>query len=90
MEKQEQTYPQYTCLACHVAFQNADLQRLHYKSDWHCYNLKRKMANMEPVDAENFAQRLLGTMIGVYSTSSLIKHSHSSTSEIKGRCNECW
>ncbi|KAJ1980271.1 pre-60S factor rei1 [Dimargaris xerosporica] len=49
----------YTCLACQVAFHSAGLQRTHYRSDWHRYNLKRKMAELPPVTADNFAQRVL-------------------------------
>ncbi|KAJ1982560.1 pre-60S factor rei1 [Dimargaris verticillata] len=49
----------YTCLACQVAFHSAELQRTHYRSDWHRYNLKRKMAELPPVTADNFAQRVL-------------------------------
>ncbi|RKP34050.1 C2H2 type zinc-finger-domain-containing protein [Dimargaris cristalligena] len=54
-----QAAPIFTCLACQVAFHSAELQRSHYRSDWHRYNLKRKMANLPPVEAENFAQRVL-------------------------------
>lgn len=36
-----------------------DLQRAHYKSDWHRYNLKRKVAELPPVTASEFKQRLL-------------------------------
>ncbi|KAJ3349157.1 hypothetical protein HDU83_000715 [Entophlyctis luteolus] len=48
----------FTCLACHVAFRSADNQRDHYRSDWHRYNLKRKVAELQPVSMENFAMRL--------------------------------
>ncbi|KAJ3285984.1 hypothetical protein HDU79_006913 [Rhizoclosmatium sp. JEL0117] len=48
----------FTCLACHVAFRTADTQRDHYRSDWHRYNLKRKVAELPPVSSENFALRL--------------------------------
>ncbi|KAJ2311111.1 pre-60S factor rei1 [Coemansia sp. Cherry 401B] len=51
--------PQFTCIACQVAFYSADQQRTHYRSDWHRYNLKRKVAGLPPVTAESFAQRLL-------------------------------
>ncbi|XP_033639240.1 zinc finger protein 622-like [Asterias rubens] len=51
--------PSYTCISCRVAFANADLQRAHYKSDWHRYNLKRKLAEMVAVTAEEFKQRVL-------------------------------
>uniref|UniRef100_S4R473 Zinc finger protein 622 n=1 Tax=Petromyzon marinus TaxID=7757 RepID=S4R473_PETMA len=49
----------FTCMSCRVAFACADLQRAHYKTDWHRYNLKRKVAQMAPVTAESFAERVL-------------------------------
>ncbi|NXP34745.1 ZN622 protein, partial [Leiothrix lutea] len=49
----------YTCITCRVAFKDGDIQRAHYKSDWHRYNLKRKVADMPPVTAENFQERVL-------------------------------
>nr|CAG4645531.1 EOG090X06E3 [Lynceus sp. MCZ IZ 141354] len=49
----------YTCTGCHVVFKEADLQREHYKTDWHRYNLKRKVADLPPVTAEGFQQRVL-------------------------------
>ncbi len=49
----------YTCMTCRVAFPDADLQRAHYKTDWHRYNLKRKVGAMPPVTAENFQKRVL-------------------------------
>ncbi|KAF9105372.1 hypothetical protein BGX27_009656 [Mortierella sp. AM989] len=48
----------FTCLACHVAFKSADIQREHYRSDWHRYNLKRKMVELPPITAEMFAQKV--------------------------------
>jgi len=48
----------FTCLSCRVVFADADLQREHYKSEWHRYNLKRKVAELPPVTAENFQQRI--------------------------------
>ncbi|KAI9218294.1 C2H2 type zinc-finger-domain-containing protein, partial [Blastocladiella britannica] len=53
------TTPTFTCLSCHVAFATADQQRNHYRTDWHRYNLKRKVAELAPVSAEDFAQRAL-------------------------------
>ncbi|KAI9362462.1 C2H2 type zinc-finger-domain-containing protein [Zopfochytrium polystomum] len=38
-------------------------QRDHYKSDWHRYNLKRKVAELPPVSQENFSQRLAAQQI---------------------------
>ena len=49
----------YTCITCRVAFASPDLQRAHYKSDWHRYNLKRKVAEMPAITAEEFKQRVL-------------------------------
>ncbi|KAJ3333618.1 hypothetical protein HDU76_006108 [Blyttiomyces sp. JEL0837] len=48
----------FTCLACHVAFRSAEHQRDHYRSDWHRYNLKRKVAELPPVSQENFVERV--------------------------------
>jgi len=49
----------FTCITCQVAFPSADKQRLHYRSDWHKYNLKRKVARLASVTAEQFAQKVL-------------------------------
>lgn len=51
--------PGFTCIACRVVFRDAESQRGHYKSDWHRYNLKRKVAEMPPVSSENFQERVL-------------------------------
>lgn len=48
----------YTCINCQVQFKEADLQRDHYKTDWHRYNLKRKIAELPPVTAEEFHRRV--------------------------------
>lgn len=47
-----------TCITCRVGFRDSDLQREHYKSDWHRYNLKRKIVQLPPVTVENFAERV--------------------------------
>lgn len=49
----------FTCLNCSVRFPNADAQREHYKTDWHRYNLKRKLAELPPVAIEEFERRIL-------------------------------
>ncbi|XP_049717326.1 cytoplasmic 60S subunit biogenesis factor ZNF622 [Elephas maximus indicus] len=48
----------YTCITCRVAFHDAEMQRAHYKTDWHRYNLRRKVADMAPVTAEGFQERV--------------------------------
>ena len=51
--------PLFTCITCRVSFADSDIQRRHYKTDWHRYNLKRKVAEMLPVTAEVFQQKVL-------------------------------
>ncbi|GFN80466.1 Zinc finger protein 622-like [Plakobranchus ocellatus] len=46
-----------TCLACNVAFEDVELGRFHYKTDWHRYNLKRKVASLSPITLEQFEER---------------------------------
>ncbi|KAH3721520.1 hypothetical protein DPMN_064449, partial [Dreissena polymorpha] len=49
----------FTCIACRVVFAESSTQRAHYKTDWHRYNLKRKVADLPPVSADNFKQKVL-------------------------------
>lgn len=51
--------PMFTCITCRVSFADSDIQRRHYKTDWHRYNLKRKVAEMPSVTAEVFQQKVL-------------------------------
>lgn len=53
-----QTHP-YTCNSCAVAFRNSDAQRTHMRSDWHRYNLKRKVAELPPVSSEDYNDKVL-------------------------------
>lgn len=46
----------FTCICCHVKFDSSILQREHFKTEWHSYNLKRKICSLEPIDLESFAQ----------------------------------
>lgn len=48
----------FTCLSCHVAFRDGDGQRDHFRSDWHRYNLMRKVADLPPVSREAFNERV--------------------------------
>jgi len=48
----------FTCITCHVLFQNADFQRDHYKTDWHRYNLKRKIVELQPVTEDDFDKKV--------------------------------
>jgi pre-60S factor REI1 len=48
----------FTCLSCRIALPSADHQRIHYKTDWHRYNLKRKVTELPPISAVEFNQRI--------------------------------
>ncbi|EEH47545.1 uncharacterized protein PADG_03629 [Paracoccidioides brasiliensis Pb18] len=52
------THP-FTCNTCQVAFRNSDAQRTHMRSDWHRYNLKRRVASLPPLSSEIFAEKVL-------------------------------
>ncbi|XP_050070170.1 cytoplasmic 60S subunit biogenesis factor ZNF622 [Anopheles maculipalpis] len=49
----------FTCLNCGVRFATAEMQREHYKTHWHRYNLKRKLAELPPVTIEEFEKRII-------------------------------
>jgi pre-60S factor REI1 len=55
------TQPQsqlFTCLTCQIAFPTAEGQRDHYRTDWHRYNLKRKVVDLPPIDFQNFQDKI--------------------------------
>uniref|UniRef100_A0A7S3LSN4 C2H2-type domain-containing protein n=1 Tax=Palpitomonas bilix TaxID=652834 RepID=A0A7S3LSN4_9EUKA len=47
-----------TCRSCKAVFDSADSQREHYKSEWHAYNLKRKVSGMGPITFQVFKAKL--------------------------------
>lgn len=49
----------FTCLTCRVSLNSAECQRDHYKSEWHIYNLKRKLNQLAPLTEEDYRQVLL-------------------------------
>ncbi|CDZ98137.1 C2H2-type Zn-finger protein [Phaffia rhodozyma] len=49
----------FTCLSCSVAFLSPDEQRDHMRSDWHRYNMKRRVANLPPVSAALFNRKVI-------------------------------
>lgn len=49
----------FTCINCCVKFASADIQRDHYKTDWHRFNLKRRVAELPAISAEQFQERVL-------------------------------
>jgi len=56
-EKPGQGAPLLTCITCGVGFRDAELQRGHYKSDWHRYNLKRRVVDLASVTEDQFLER---------------------------------
>lgn len=59
----------FTCVTCRVQYGDGDAQRLHYKSDWHRYNLKRKVASLPPVTESAFAEK--SAKLGTATTTSV-------------------
>ena len=57
-ESPDSTHP-YTCQSCLVAFKSSELQRGHMQSDWHRYNLKRRVASLPPLSSEIFTEKVL-------------------------------
>lgn len=55
MEQQQQSH---ACTACQTMFDDSEKQRKHYKTDWHRYNLKRKVAEMPPLPLEAFLAKM--------------------------------
>ncbi|KAK9885546.1 hypothetical protein WA026_012296 [Henosepilachna vigintioctopunctata] len=67
-----------TCITCRLGFKDAELQRLHYKTEWHCYNSKRKVANLPPVSLNDYQQKM-----------SKEKTEKEETQNDKGVCEPC-
>lgn len=44
----------FTCNSCGLEFPLVESQRAHMKSDWHRYNLKRRVAQLPPIDEDLF------------------------------------
>ncbi|CAF1103430.1 unnamed protein product [Rotaria sp. Silwood1] len=42
------------CATCQIQFTDRTEQTLHFKSDWHRFNLKRKLRNQPPFSSEKF------------------------------------
>ncbi|QLL33252.1 hypothetical protein HG536_0E01630 [Torulaspora globosa] len=52
------SFPIFTCNCCEIQFKSSDLQRYHMKTEWHRYNLKRRMAKLPCITAAQFAEKL--------------------------------
>jgi len=47
-----------TCIACRIQFRDDDLHRMHHKSSWHTYNLKRKKIQLPPISEDSFKSKV--------------------------------
>lgn len=47
----------YTCLTCGVIFEDSAKQRQHYSTEWHRYNLHRKVDNLSSITLEEFQKK---------------------------------
>ena len=45
------------CSSCNYYLKTLDQSKLHYKSEFHRYNMKRKIVNLAPVTLELFNSR---------------------------------
>ena len=48
----------YTCISCHSAFPCLNTQKAHYRSDWHRYNLNRKIQDLPPLTEASYLTRM--------------------------------
>ncbi|KAF2233263.1 pre-60S factor REI1 [Viridothelium virens] len=74
------THP-FTCNSCQVAFRSSELQRTHMQSDWHRYNLKRRVASLPPLTSEVFAEKVLANKASVAATAA--------RASFEKTCNAC-
>lgn len=47
----------YLCSSCQFHLHEEKEYKMHYKSDFHRYNIKRKLLELAPVSNEQFMQR---------------------------------
>lgn len=52
-------HSQFTCNTCGIKFITAELQRKHMKTDWHRYNLKRRVVGLPSILSDVFAEKVL-------------------------------
>lgn len=48
----------FTCNSCQIQFSLSEDQRNHMKGEWHRYNLKRRVAQLPPIDEELFTSKV--------------------------------
>lgn len=53
----EPTRNSFTCLTCHIIFTNSQVHKIHYGSEWHRYNLHRKVNQLPSISFEEFQNK---------------------------------
>ncbi|KAG7902805.1 hypothetical protein KL905_003121 [Ogataea polymorpha] len=48
----------FTCNSCQIRLPTADVQRIHMKTEWHRYNLLRRVAGLGPIDSVVFQSKV--------------------------------
>ncbi|KAK3073422.1 pre-60S factor rei1, partial [Teratosphaeriaceae sp. CCFEE 6253] len=71
----------YTCNTCQIALKTSELQRQHMQSDWHRYNLKRRVASLPPLTSEIFAEKVLSNKAATAATAA--------RASFEKRCDAC-
>ncbi|KAK3678620.1 pre-60S factor rei1 [Recurvomyces mirabilis] len=71
----------FTCNTCQVAFREGSTQRVHMTSDWHRYNLKRRVASLPPLTSEIFAEKVLANKASAAATAA--------RASFEQRCDAC-
>lgn len=46
-----------SCSYCRINFLDLQIQREHYKLDWHRYNLKQSLLSKQPIKEEEFNEK---------------------------------
>lgn len=55
------------CSTCETEFDSVAAHQQHYKSDFHKYNLRRRMVDLMPVSEETYEQRKKGNLQAFFS-----------------------
>eukprot|EP01091_Cochliopodium_minus_P009466 TRINITY_DN2335_c0_g1_i2.p2 TRINITY_DN2335_c0_g1~~TRINITY_DN2335_c0_g1_i2.p2 ORF type:complete len:205 (+),score=89.30 TRINITY_DN2335_c0_g1_i2:180-794(+) len=66
------------CNTCRVVFKDNEEHRIHFKSQLHTFNLKRKVANLAPVTKEQFEKKM-----------EQMKSQGENNKKYEGKCKEC-
>lgn len=64
LSKRSQREGDLYCQACRVSLGGREEQLVHYRLDWHRYNLKRRLKGLAPLSQEEF-ERIAGKNIAV-------------------------